>query len=159
MVRRSSISPSVKPLTANLAVAYALFGILGPRLAQKPLTLLVLTSTPSPLAISSGRSAGAVVHTPPVDGKGALPLLAAASDEAPTAAYAGVAEHQIDVVGGVLALQLVAEAQDLRLLGDVAYMAADEYAAARAGLRGGRRLGDRVAVPITRRDRASPMAS
>jgi len=33
-----------------------LFGMPGPSAAQKPLTLLVLTSTPSPLAMSSGRN-------------------------------------------------------------------------------------------------------
>ncbi len=56
MLRRSSISASEKPFTANFAVAYAVFGMPGPSDAQKPLTLLVLTSTPSPLAISNGRN-------------------------------------------------------------------------------------------------------
>ena len=59
LLRRSSISASVKPFTANLAVLYAVFGMPGPSVAQKPFTLLVLTSTPSPLAMSSGRNARA----------------------------------------------------------------------------------------------------
>ncbi len=55
--RRSSISASVNPRTANLAVLYAVCGMPGPSDAQNPFTLLVLTRTPSPLAISSGRNA------------------------------------------------------------------------------------------------------
>ena len=57
--RRSSMSASEKPFTANLAVLYAWFGMPGPSDAQKPLTLLVLTRTPSPLAMSSGKNARA----------------------------------------------------------------------------------------------------
>ena len=59
LVRRSSMSASVKPFTANLAVLYAVFGMPGPSVAQNPFTLLVLTRIPSPLAISSGRNARA----------------------------------------------------------------------------------------------------
>ena len=45
--RRSVISASVKPLTANLAAAYAVCDTPGPSVAQKPLTLLTLTMQPS----------------------------------------------------------------------------------------------------------------
>jgi hypothetical protein len=42
-----------------LAVLYAVFGTPGPSDAHKPLTLLVLTRTPSPLAMRSGKNARA----------------------------------------------------------------------------------------------------
>ena len=42
-IRKSAISASVKPFTANLAAEYAVWGRSGPRLAQKPFTLEVLT--------------------------------------------------------------------------------------------------------------------
>ena len=76
-------------------------------------------------------------------------------DEAGAAADAGVAEHQVDVVGGVLAQQLVAEPMDLRLVGDVACVAGDENTTRRAGLADGRGIRDRVGVPVAGRDRAS----
>ena len=41
--RRSTSSASEKPFTANLAALYAVCAVLGPRQAQKPFTLLVLT--------------------------------------------------------------------------------------------------------------------
>ncbi len=41
--RRSSISASENPLTANFAALYAVCGTRGPSDAQKPFTLLVLT--------------------------------------------------------------------------------------------------------------------
>jgi hypothetical protein len=59
LVRRSSISASVNPRTANLAVLYAVCGTPGPSEAHNPFMLLVLTSTPSPLAISRGKNARA----------------------------------------------------------------------------------------------------
>ena len=40
----------------ELGCGVGVFGIPGPRLAQNPFTLLVLISTPSPLAINSGRN-------------------------------------------------------------------------------------------------------
>ena len=43
LTRRSVISASLKPFTANLAAEYAVCGRSGPRLAQNPLTLDVLT--------------------------------------------------------------------------------------------------------------------
>ena len=45
--RKSESSASVKPFTANLAALYAVCGIPGPSDAQKPFTLLVLTTWPS----------------------------------------------------------------------------------------------------------------
>jgi hypothetical protein len=51
------MSASVKPFTANFAALYAVCGTPGPRDAQNPLTLLVLTITPSSAAISSGTNA------------------------------------------------------------------------------------------------------
>ena len=38
------MSASVKPFTANFAALYAVCAMPGPRHAQKPLTLLVLTT-------------------------------------------------------------------------------------------------------------------
>ena len=53
--RRSVISASLNPFTANLAALYAVCA-LPPSVAQNPLTLLVLTTWPSSLASSSGRN-------------------------------------------------------------------------------------------------------
>ena len=98
---------------------------------------------------------GAVVDTPPVDGERAFPILPAVLDKAAAAANAGVAEHQVHVVAGVLLEQLIAEPQHLRLVGDVAGMAGDKDAVRRPGPRGGRGLRDGAGVPVARRDRAS----
>ena len=128
----------------------------GPRLAHRPFTLLVLISTPSPLAISSGMNVpGDVVHAPPIDRERSLPLLTAAADEAGAAADAGVAEHEVDVIGTVPAQQLVPELPNLRLVGHVAAMAGDEGVVGGAGLRrrGGRC--DSLGVPVARGHRAS----
>ena len=57
LTRRSVISASLKPFTANFAAEYAVCGRSGPMLAQKPLTLEVLTMWPSSEAISSGMKA------------------------------------------------------------------------------------------------------
>jgi len=57
LIRRSVISASVKPFTANFAAEYAVCGIRGPTDAQKPLTLLVLTMCPSSPFSSIGRKA------------------------------------------------------------------------------------------------------
>ena len=46
LIRRSVISASVNPFTANFAAAYAVCGMRGPIEAQNPLTLLVLTMWP-----------------------------------------------------------------------------------------------------------------
>ena len=58
--RKSLTSASVKPFTANLAALYDVCAVFGPRDAQKPLTLLVLTTCPSGLASSIGRNARVV---------------------------------------------------------------------------------------------------
>ena len=55
--RKSVTSASVKPFTANFAALYAVCGMPGPRQAQNPFTLLVLTRYASSLAISSGTNA------------------------------------------------------------------------------------------------------
>jgi Oxidoreductase molybdopterin binding domain len=55
LIRRSVISASVKPFSANFAAQYAVCGTLGPIEAQKPLTLLVLTMWPSSALCSIGR--------------------------------------------------------------------------------------------------------
>ena len=44
-----------KPFTANFAAAYAVCGVVGPMLAQNPLTLEVLTICASSAACSMGR--------------------------------------------------------------------------------------------------------
>ena len=54
--RRSVISASVNPLTANFAALYAVCGRAGPSDAQKPFTLLVLTMCASSAAINIGRN-------------------------------------------------------------------------------------------------------
>src|SRR5579863_4740135 len=64
LIRRSSMSASENPFTANLAEEYAVCGTPAPSDAQKPLTLLVLTRTPSGLFISNGRKTRAQWYTP-----------------------------------------------------------------------------------------------
>ena len=58
--RRSVISASLNPFTANFAAQYAVCEFSGPIDAQNPLTLLVFTMRPSSLFTSSGRN----VRTP-----------------------------------------------------------------------------------------------
>ena len=99
--------------------------------------------------------AGAEIHPPPVDGEGALPLLPGVLDEAAAAADAGVGEDQVDVIGGVLLEQFVAEPQDLRLVGDVTGMAGDLDAGRGGRPRRGRGHRNGVGVQVARRDRAS----
>src|SRR5262249_12116527 len=99
--------------------------------------------------------AGAVVHPPPVDGERTLPLRPGVGDEAAAAADAGVAEHQVDVIAGVLLEQLIAEPQHLRLVGDVAGMSGDPDARGGARLGLSRGLRDGLPVDVARRDRAS----
>jgi hypothetical protein len=53
--------------------------------------------------------AGAEVHVLPVDGEGALSLLAGVLDKAGAACHARFAEDQVDVIAGVLVEQLIAE--------------------------------------------------
>jgi hypothetical protein len=55
-------------------------------------------------------------------------------------------EHQLDVIARVHVEYLVAEPQDLRLVGYVAVMARDLYAARGRGPRHGRRIRDCVRV-------------
>ena len=57
LTRRSVISASVNPFTANFAAEYAVCGRSGPMLAQNPLTLDVLMMWPSSAATSNGRKA------------------------------------------------------------------------------------------------------
>ena len=57
LIRRSLMSASVKPLTANLAALYAVCGTVGPSDAQKPFTLLVLIMWPSSLLTNIGTKA------------------------------------------------------------------------------------------------------
>ena len=99
--------------------------------------------------------AGAVVHPPPVDGEGVLPLLAAVLDEAGGAADARVAEDQVDVIAAMRLEQLIAEPQHLCLVADVAGVSGDPDAG--RGIRPRHGLGrrDGVRVPVARRDRAS----
>ena len=60
VLARSVMSASLKPFTANFAALYAVCDVVGPIVAQKPLTLLVLTMRASALRCSSGRN----VRTP-----------------------------------------------------------------------------------------------
>ena len=99
--------------------------------------------------------AGAVVHAPPVDRKGALPLFPAPADGAGATPDARVAEYQLDVIGGVLPQQLVAEPLDLGLIGDVARVAADGDAGLRAGLRHRDGVRHSIGVPVAGGDRAA----
>jgi hypothetical protein len=99
--------------------------------------------------------AGAVIDAPPVDGERALPLLPSVADEAAAAADAGVAEDQVDVIAGVPRQQLIAEPQDLRLVGHVAGMAGDPDAGRGARPRRGRSLRDGAGVQVACRDRAA----
>src|SRR5689334_2678408 len=64
LTRVSMINASVKPLTANLAAAYADCGYDGPRHAQKPFTLLVLIRCASLAATSIGMNARVQKYTP-----------------------------------------------------------------------------------------------
>ena len=57
LLRRSLISASVKPFTANFAALYAVCAERGPSDAQKPFTLLVLIRWASRLASSMGMNA------------------------------------------------------------------------------------------------------
>ena len=90
----------------------------GPSDAQNPLTLLVL------IEVALGRRhqqrderPAAVVDAAPADRERAVPLGPVADDEAAAAADAGVVEHEVHVVGGVLREHLVAEAVHVRWLG------------------------------------------
>ena len=102
-----------------------------------------------------GKRAGAEVHALPVDGEGALPLLAGVLDEAEAAEDAGVGEDQVDVIAGVLLEQFVAEPLDLCLLGDVADMAGDLDAGRGGRPRGGCGHRDGVRVQVAGGDRAA----
>ena len=55
------MSASLKPFTANFAALYAVCDVVGPIVAQKPLTLLVLTMRAS---VALRRSSGRNVRTP-----------------------------------------------------------------------------------------------
>src|ERR1019366_5985495 len=99
--------------------------------------------------------AGAVIHAPPVNGERALPHLPAAADEAFAATDTRVAEDQVDVIAGVPVEQLIAEPQDLRLIGDVTGMAGDPDAGRGGPPRPGRGPRDGVRVQVACRDRAS----
>ena len=57
--RKSLISASLKPFTANFAELYDVCAVVGPSVAQKPFTLLVLIRWPSELWISIGTNARA----------------------------------------------------------------------------------------------------
>ena len=150
------MSASVKPLTANLAVQYAVFGMPGPRRRPEPVDAAGVDED-ALVACDEQRKKrpGAVVHAPPVDRECSLPLLPAVGHEAAASADAGVAEHQVDMIGGVALEQLVAKAQHLRLVGDVADVAADPGRRPRRPSPPARGLRDRVGVPVAGRDRAS----
>ena len=75
--------------------------------------------------------------------------------EAFPAAGPGVAEDQVDVVGGVLRQQLVAEPQYLCFVGDVTGMARDMDASWSLGSCHGRGLGHGLRVQVAGRDRAA----
>ncbi len=55
LTRKSVIRASVNPFTANFAALYAVWGIPA-KVAQKPLTLLVLTTWPASARNSIGRN-------------------------------------------------------------------------------------------------------
>ena len=61
----------------------------------------------------------AEIDAAPADVEGSFPLGPAVGEQAAAAGDAGVIEEQVHPVGGVLACHLVAEAQDLRFIGDI----------------------------------------
>ena len=61
------MSASLKPFTANFAAAYAVCGVVGPMLAQNPLTLDVLTICASSAACSMGKGAATVINPVPAN--------------------------------------------------------------------------------------------
>ena len=81
--------------------------------------------------------------------------LAPASHETLAAAGPGVAEHQVDVVAGVLSEQLVAEPQHLRLVRDVTGVAGDPDAGRGLRLGQGHGLRHGVRVQVAGRHRAA----
>jgi hypothetical protein len=156
LVRRSSMSASVKPLHRELGRAVG--GVRHARAQRRPEA--VHAAGVDQHAVAAGdqqrqEGPGAVVDTPPVHRERALPVLPAVVDEAAAAADAGVAEDQVDVIAGMLGQQLVAEPQHLRLLGNVAGMAADPDGGRGAHPRQGRGLRHGIRVQVAGRDRAS----
>ena len=99
--------------------------------------------------------AGAVVDAGPVDGERPLPLFPVTADKAAAAADARVAEDQVHVIGAVLLQHLIAEPQNLPLVGNVTGMAGHPDLGHGDLSRDGRGLRDGLRVQVTRRDRAS----
>ena len=77
--RKSSISASVKPFTANLAALYAVCGMPGPSDAQNPDN----TTPPAQSAVTLSTAVAPAETTPAVPGQPAAPALAAAPTDTP----------------------------------------------------------------------------
>jgi len=115
-----------------------------------------LARTAASIILDLGVFADEIRQVPaPVDGEHPLPHLPGAADEALAAAYARVAEDQVDVIGGVLGQQLIPEPQYPSLIGDVAVMDADPHAGSGVRARHDRGLRDGVRAQVAGRDRAS----
>ena len=77
---------------------------------------------------------GAEIDPAPADVEGPLPLVARSGDDAAATTDPGVVEQQMDVVEVEVAGQMIAEIQDLVLVGDVRHIGADPCALGRIGL-------------------------
>ena len=126
--RRSVISASEKPFTANLAAQYGVCGTVGPRLAQKPLMLEVLNQAGLVARHQQGNEGpGAVVHAIPADAENPLPLLPVTVDECDGAADTGIVEQQVDALCFVLLHHRIAECEHLGLVCDIALVRGDPH--------------------------------
>src|SRR5437660_6359365 len=119
LIRRSVISASVNPLTANFAAEGGMrdaWPDRGPKAVDATgvddVALLGFLQ-------HRQKRAGAVIDAAPADVERALPFVAAIGNHAAAAADTGVVEQQVDLVGLVAVGNLVAKPLDLRPVGDI----------------------------------------
>src|SRR6516162_9278646 len=136
LIRRSVISASVNPLTANFRSRIGgmrdAWSDRGPKAVDD-----AGVDDVALLGVLQHRQqrAGAVIDATPADVERALPFVAAVGNHAAAAADTGVVEQQVDLVGLVTVGNLVAKALDLRPVGDIDDVRGDAQA-----LRQSRRL-------------------
>src|SRR6516225_9803583 len=120
LIRRSVISASVNPLTANFRSRIGgmrdAWSDRGPKAVDD-----AGVDDVALLGVLQHRQqrAGAVIDATPADVERALPFVAAVGNHAAAAADTGVVEQQVDLVGLVTVGNLVAKALDLRPVGDI----------------------------------------